>query len=317
MGTPIAGVPTAAISRPAAGRQAGRNEVKQMKTLQITRLLRAPARKMFLLMTLICALGLIAVAAEQPDHTRAVITGRVVRIFDGDTVMIDTGIDGCKTISGISICRYEKVRYLGIDTPEMRSPREFYAVLAGRLNRRLVLRKQVKLELIAGNERDGYGRLLAYIYVEQDGEWIMVNAELVRRGAAEIYFLSGNERYAEHFHEMRIEAIAARVGIWGRYPGEFSIADLEADPVKYMLEAVTVRFVIRQMREDRKGFYIYAASQPQFNFRAFIPQERLSAFANSGIGPEYWQVGDEIVISGILDWDRGLRLTLEGPVQVK
>ncbi|MCD5416227.1 thermonuclease family protein [Candidatus Bipolaricaulota bacterium] len=288
-----------------------------MKIFRIFRMRHASVLELLLLVTLICAVGVIVTANEQPDHTRAVITGRVIRVFDGDTIQIDTGIDGYEIIAGIRVHRYERVRYLGIDTPEMGRPREFYAFLARGLNRRLVLREQVKLELVAGNERDGYGRLLAYVYVEQDGEWIMVNAELIRRGAAEIYFLSGNERYAEHFHAMKIEAIAARVGLWGRYPGELSISDLEADPVKHILEAVTMRFMITQMREDRKGFYIYAASQPRFNFRVFIPQVRLSAFIDSKVGPDHWQVGDEVVVSGILDWEGGLRLTLESPLQVK
>ncbi len=59
----------------------------------------------------------------------------------------------------------EKVRYIGVNASDV--------------NRQLVNRHQVRLELDV-QERDRYGRLLAYVYVGDQ----MVNAELVRRGDA-------------------------------------------------------------------------------------------------------------------------------------
>ena len=73
-------------------------------------------------------------------------TVSVVKVIDGDTVILSTG---------------EKVRYIGINAPEMGEP--FY-MEAKRENRKLVLGKEVELEFDR-EERDQYKRLLAYIFV--------------------------------------------------------------------------------------------------------------------------------------------------------
>lgn len=91
----------------------------------------------------------------------------VVRVIDGDTIQIEGG---------------ESVRYLGIDTPEVAHPTkglECYGPEATEKNRELVEGEQVRLEKDV-TDRDKYGRLLRYVYV--DG--LFVNGELVRLGYA-------------------------------------------------------------------------------------------------------------------------------------
>src|SRR5437899_251583 len=78
----------------------------------------------------------------------------------------------------------EKVRYIGVNTPETHHPTkglEPGGREATEVNRQLVNRHQVRLELDV-QERDRYGPLLAYVYVGDQ----MVNAELVRRGYAQV-----------------------------------------------------------------------------------------------------------------------------------
>ncbi|MGB1803978.1 MAG: thermonuclease family protein [Miltoncostaeaceae bacterium] len=102
--------------------------------------------------------------------------------MDGDTVVV----------AGVGT-----VRYLGIDTPELHPPRhpvERYVARAAVLSRTLVSGRTVTLETDV-EERDAYGRLLAYVYVNG----CMVNAGLVAEGAAEVFPFPPNTRHRTLF----------------------------------------------------------------------------------------------------------------------
>ncbi len=121
----------------------------------------------------------------------------VARIIDGDTIELSNG---------------EKVRYIGIDTPELHHPQkevEYYAREAYEANRRLVEGKRVRLELDV-EERDRYGRILAYVYI--DG--LMVNEWLVANGYARVATFPPNVKYAERFLQLEREARQAKIGLW-------------------------------------------------------------------------------------------------------
>ena len=109
----------------------------------------------------------VAFMALRPSQTE---DATVTRVYDGDTIEA--------LVSG----RSEKIRYIGIDTPEMDDPRP--AVLemaqeAAQANRELVGGRTVRLELDV-QERDRYGRLLAYVWLGDT----LVNEWLVREGYA-------------------------------------------------------------------------------------------------------------------------------------
>ncbi|HXL01813.1 MAG TPA: thermonuclease family protein [Candidatus Atribacteria bacterium] len=106
----------------------------------------------------------------------------------------------------------EKVRYIGVDTPELHHPQkevEYYAREAYEANRRLVEGKRVRLELDV-EERDRYGRILAYVYVDD----LMVNEWLVANGYARVATFPPNVKYAERFLQLEREARQAKVGLW-------------------------------------------------------------------------------------------------------
>jgi micrococcal nuclease len=127
----------------------------------------------------------------------------VVRVVDGDTIVVR--LDG----------RDERVRYIGIDTPESVSPDqpvECYGKAAARENRRLVAGRTVTLTFDR-EERDRYGRLLAYVRRVADG--MFVNAELVRLGYASTLRIAPNVRYAGKFAALERDARRAHRGLWG------------------------------------------------------------------------------------------------------
>ena len=145
---------------------------------------------------------LALVTALPASSALAALDGPVIRVVDGDTIHVRIG------------ARVEKVRYIGVNTPEVHHPRkgeEPGGREAAEVNRRLVEGKTVRLELDV-QERDRYGRLLAYVWVGD----VMVNAELVRLGYAQVMTIPPNVRYQEIFVKLQREAREAGRGLWGR-----------------------------------------------------------------------------------------------------
>ena len=125
----------------------------------------------------------------------------VTRVVDGDTAEME--IDGDE----------EDVRFIGVDTPESVTPGEpveCYGQQASHFTQRLIEGERVSLEFGA-EERDRYGRLLAYVYLEDR----FVNAELVRRGLARTLEIAPNVDHAERFADLQQEAANAGRGLWG------------------------------------------------------------------------------------------------------
>jgi micrococcal nuclease len=130
-------------------------------------------------------------------------TGEVVRVVDGDTIHVLLP-DGTK----------EKVRYIGIDTPESvkpTTPVECFAKAASARNAELVGGERVRLRTDV-EERDRYGRLLAYVYRARDG--LFVNAALVREGYATQLTFPPNVAHADEFRRLAREAREAGRGLW-------------------------------------------------------------------------------------------------------
>jgi micrococcal nuclease len=128
---------------------------------------------------------------------------RVLRVVDGDTILVR--MDG----------RRERVRYIGIDTPESVAPGrpvECYGPAAARENARLVGGSTVTLSTDE-EQRDRYGRLLAYVRRTSDG--LFVNAALVRDGFATALRIPPNVAHARRLADLERRARRARRGLWG------------------------------------------------------------------------------------------------------
>ena len=122
----------------------------------------------------------------------------VVKVVDGDTLVLAGGI---------------KVRVLGIDAPEMERdgrPADFLAHKAKATLAELTLDRTVSLSYDR-LRYDHYGRLLAYLWLP---DHTLVNAELVRRGLARVYFIAPNLRYQKDLLTAQQEAIEAQRGVW-------------------------------------------------------------------------------------------------------
>jgi micrococcal nuclease len=135
----------------------------------------------------------------------------VVRAVDGDT---------------LKLANNERVRLIGIDTPEMHESEKLYRdsrksgqdvktiqALGKRsyaFTRSLVEGKTVRLEFDV-EKRDKYKRLLAYVYLP-DGTF--VNAEIVKQGYASLMTYPPNVKHADEFRALYQQAREQRLGLW-------------------------------------------------------------------------------------------------------
>ena len=152
----------------------------------------------FLAATIGILLGAVVVGVLlwtlRPSPREPFESGTVERVIDGDTVELASG---------------ERVRYLGLDTPELLPEPDCGATDATELNRALVEGKRVEL-LRGPDDRDQFGRLLRYVFV--DG--IFVNAELIHEGMAQPQGFHPDERFRQVLVQMAVAARAAGRGLW-------------------------------------------------------------------------------------------------------
>ena len=136
----------------------------------------------------------------------------VTRAVDGDTLKLENG---------------ERVRLIGIDTPEMHESNKLYRdsqktnmdidtiKALGRksylFTKDLVEGKRVRLEFDL-EKRDKYKRLLAYVYLK---DATFVNAEIVKQGYASLMTYPPNVKYADEFLKLYREARENKRGLWG------------------------------------------------------------------------------------------------------
>lgn len=153
---------------------------------------------------------------------------QVTFVFDGDTVELNTG---------------QRVRYLGIDTPEIdheNNTAEPFGFEARRYNERLVLNKTVRLEY--DRERyDRYGRLLAYIFLS-DGT--LVNEVLLQEGLGYYLFVTAKGEYDKRLLAAQQQAMATGKGIWKNWQ--------EPEGVRYTGNQNSRRFHLETCHHGRK-----------------------------------------------------------------
>ncbi len=87
---------------------------------------------------------------------------------------------------------------------------EPYGLAASAFNRTLVEDRQVRLELDV-ESRDHYGRILAYVYTDS----LFVNAELIRKGYAQVMTVPPNVRHVDEFVRLQRQARLTDQGLWG------------------------------------------------------------------------------------------------------
>jgi micrococcal nuclease len=145
-------------------------------------------------------------AATESSITMALATNAtMVSVVDGDT--IDVNIKGHR----------ERVRLIGIDTPETKKPNtpvQCYGPEATKFTKSLLPADaplHLERDIVA---RDDFGRMLAYVYLAGDGEF--VNMAIITKGFARPLTIPPNSTHADEFIEAARVAEADNIGLWAR-----------------------------------------------------------------------------------------------------
>lgn len=129
-------------------------------------------------------------------------------VIDGDT--IDAMIDGTE----------ERIRLIGIDTPETKRPNtpiECFGPEATAFTEQLLpVGTPIRIERDTVG-RDDYGRLLGYVYRSDDG--VFVNYEVLRQGYGQPLSIGPNTTFEELFVDAARAAEADNAGIWAACSG--------------------------------------------------------------------------------------------------
>jgi micrococcal nuclease len=218
-------------------------------------------------------------------------TYRVLRVVDGDTIEIE--INGTK----------EKVRFIGVDTPESVHPDASrnveYGKIASDFTKDRLDGSNVTLELDV-QERDRYGRILAYVYLNGT----MFNKTLLEEGHAQVAMYPPNVKYVDDFTKLQESARNAKKGIW-QY--ESSLAETESAPtenvppqtiVSNILSGVTVVSVPDVVHHNEDvTVTIIGKPNTEYRLRVFYKSEStadgLGAKTSDGEGRVSWtwQIG--------------------------
>lgn len=137
------------------------------------------------------------------EITLTSVAATLLQVIDGDTIRV--------RMSG---GREEKVRYIGIDAPELAhadAPGEYLGEEATAHNAALLTSGPLRLQTDV-DERDDFGRLLAYVWA---GE-VFVNERMVRDGYARARDYPPNLALQDRLWEAQDEAREAGIGIWSR-----------------------------------------------------------------------------------------------------
>lgn len=129
------------------------------------------------------------VVSKSPHFAKTAV--KIVKVLDGDTVQTETG---------------EKIRYIGINSPEKGEP---FSREATEANKLLVLGKKVRFEFDV-QRKDRFGRTLAYVFADDT----FVNLEMVKSGWAVLQTIPPNVRYQDKIVEAQKEARDNCLGTW-------------------------------------------------------------------------------------------------------
>lgn len=126
----------------------------------------------------------------------------VTEVNDGDTITVD--MDGKK----------ERIRLIGVDTPETQDPRkpvQCFGKAATEFTRHLIGDQPVRLESdTLSSNRDRYNRLLRYVYTP-DGK--LIQAEIIKQGYGFAY-TSFPFTKSDEFKQYETNARQQELGLW-------------------------------------------------------------------------------------------------------
>jgi micrococcal nuclease len=217
----------------------------------------------------------------------------VLKVVDGDTIRVRM-LGGA--FPGATDGATEEVRIIGIDAPETGEP---FSAAATAALKRLCGGKKVSLDADT-DTRDQYGRVLAYVFLEND---TFVDAEMLRLGLATLYIVPPNERFADELADAQAEAEETHTGVWAATkPSPLAIVTVNYNPPGDDTLDLNGEYVVFRVvtAGSLKGYAVEDASGKHFDFPARLYQKGQTITLHSGHGEDtasdlYWGVSGSAI----------------------
>ena len=140
-----------------------------------------------------------------PFPSPSITLGVVERVVDGDTIVVK--------VNDV----VEKIRLIGVDTPEVVDPRKLvqcFGKEASAKTKEILENQTVRLEDdISQGNRDKYGRLLRYVFLEDGTNF---NLLLIKEGFAHEYTYRLPYKYQTEFKQAQKDARLQEKGLWAK-----------------------------------------------------------------------------------------------------
>lgn len=227
----------------------------------------------------------------------------VIKVVDGDTVILGSRIEGSS-----------RLRLVGIQAPKLPLGRKDFkkwpfADEAKSVLEKMILGKRVTLKF-GGRQLDRHGRLLAHLYTE-DGDW--VQGALLAAGMARVYSFSDNRALIPDMLTLERQARKNRYGIW-------------ADPF-YAVRAVNrvdylsgtfqlVEGVVYDAQTVRGKTYLNFTADWRSDFTISIDKRAAKIFAAAGVFPLAMK-GRMVRVRGWLKKRNGPMIEASHPEQIE
>ena len=170
-------------------------------------------------------------------------------------------------------------------------------------------------------ERKGkYDRFLAYVYVKNGGQWINVNAKLIKEGYARLYTKAPNVKYSDYFLELEKEARNNCRGSWQSYcegPPVFSAKEIEKKMDDYLGQVITVKYHVIGTYDADEIIFLNSSNDYKTDFTAVIFDDGLKYFHEEDISPTETYDDKTIKVTGELQEYDGPEIVIYHPYQVE
>lgn len=151
---------------------------------------------------------------EENDAEKSFEKAKFIYAHDGDTIRVKLG------------GREEKIRFVGVNTPEVAKdgkPAQFMADDAKDFTEEILSNKEIYLEIDI-SDRDKYDRLLRYIWLEEPIENPSIddvgsktlNGILVKEGYAYANYYKPDVKYHNYLKDLENSAQDKNLGIWSK-----------------------------------------------------------------------------------------------------
>ncbi len=223
-----------------------------------------------------------------PDYAIRVVE----RVIDGDTIEIDGG---------------ERVRYIGVDAPELGEPlyeeaRAFQA--------KILRQSHVQIRVCKEEPRDGYGRTLAFVYKGN----VDMGEQLLRYGYARTLFIGlCSDPVATKYRRFERGAFRVGLGLWSLQKNR-EVGQSEAGEHVGSLMSVTGK--VLNVHEGPKAYHLNFGSNYRKDFTVVIFRKDLPGLLEEGLHPMTDYKGRLVKATGVLKEYNGPQIIVESADQL-